>query len=312
MDKNQILAEWDRYVQSPAELAYSRARRFPFHTREALAETLGIDPAGRVLEVGSGTGILGAHLAHVLDSPDRIELVEPNEVFREADVPDLLKNDPGVNIHDARGESLPFDDNRFDHVVSHTLFNILDDGLRNEVLAEMKRVCRPGGTIIGMDAVAGASWRPAEATFQEEDQQARKERFYDLHREVHTELGTGLYESCEEMPAWFGEEGLDPVETRGWFQPCRLSDDHWASEQTNALINLEYQSNLDRIENLRRLMKETDRWDDEYGELFRELAMDFQRLSHRRRKVFDSAGESGWSGGASLITIGTIPKDGQE
>lgn len=307
LDRETILANWDHYVQSPAELAHSRARRFPFRTREALAGVLDVEPDHRVLEVGSGTGILGAHLGHVLDEPDQMELVEPNDNLRTAEVPSSLKNDPGVQIHEADGESLPFDDNRFDRIISHTLFNILGDTTREQILSEMKRVAKPRAVIVAMDAVAGASWRPDGAGFEEDEQIERRDRFYEIHQEVHTALETGLYNSFERMPGWFSDHEID-VETRGWFQPCRLSDDHWSDEQVNDLINLEYQANLDRIENLRRLLKETDRWASEHGELFRQLAMDFQRLSHRRRKVFDSAGETGWTGGASLVVLGQLPK----
>lgn len=306
MDKETILEKWDRYVQSPAELAYSRSRRFPLHTIEVLADVMGLSRDDKILEVGSGTGILGSHLGHWVQSPGQVQLVEPNDNFRNADVPESLKDDPGVKKEEARGESMPYDDGTFDAVVSHTLFNILDDDRATSILGEMKRVCRESGRIIGMDAVAGASWYP-DAVQLEDEQQERRDEFFEIHRDVHTDLDTGLYESRENMPGWFREQGLSPVETRGWFQPCRLSDDHWTDEQVNDLINLEYQANLDRIENLRRLLKETDRWNEEHGELFRDLAMDFQRLSHRRRKVFDSADETGWAGGASLVAIGINP-----
>lgn len=305
LDKKEILAHWDKYVQSPAELAYSRGRRFPRHTIDALAGVLGLDRADEILDVGSGTGILGAHLGQWVQSPEQVQLIEPNENLREADVPESLKEDPGVNVDGARGESMPFDDNAFDVVLSHTLFNILGDDPAESILDEMKRVCRQGGQIIGMDAVAGASWFPGSVQLDDE-QQDRRSEFFDIHREVHTELESGLYNSRENLPGWFRDQGFSTVETRGWFQPCRLSDDHWTDQQVNDLINLEYQANLDRIENLRRLLKETGRWEEEHGELFRDLAMDFQRLSHRRRKVFDSADETGWSGGASLVVLGTI------
>jgi SAM-dependent methyltransferase len=304
LDRDTILSNWDQYVQSPAELAHSRARRFPYRTRESLASVLDVGPDHEVLEVGSGTGILGAHLGQVLSDPSQMHLVEPNDTFRGADVPESLKTDPGVRVHDADGRRMPFEEDRFDRVLSHTLFNILDESTRAEMLDEMKRVVRPGGKIIAMDAVAGAHWRPDAAGLEEDEQKERKDRFYELHQSVHTDVDTGLYRSFNRLPGWFQQQGLQSVETRGWFQPCRLSDDHWSEDQTNALINLEYQANLDRIENLRRLMKETGHWEAEYGELFRDLAMDFQRLSHRRRKVFDSAGESGWTGGASLVVIG--------
>lgn len=299
MDKKQILDHWHNYVQSPAELAFSRARRFPFHMRQPLASTLGIRPSDRVLEVGSGTGILYSHLSHTLDSIEQIVAVEPNETYRNADVPESLKNDPGVEVKEARGEDLPFADDEFDHVTCHTLFNVLDSDMREAVLREMKRVTRPGGVITAMDAVAGAHWYPPDNQ-PEEAQRKLKTEFYDLHQQIHEDLETGLYNTFNQLPGWLAEHGLD-VQTRGWFQPFRLSDDHWTEQQVNDLINLEYQANRDRIENLRRLLQETNRWKEEYGDLFRELAMDSQRVSHRRRKLFDHAKESGWTAGATLI-----------
>lgn len=304
MKKSKILKNWDKLIQSPAELAYSRARRFPFHVRESLSSVLGIQPSDRVLEVGSGTGICASHLSHVLDSPGQLQAVEPNVNFREADVPSSLRNDPGVKFHDARGEELPFTDDEFDVTYSHTLFNVLEKEQRDAILAEMKRVTAPGGRIIAMDAVAGAHWYPPENQLQEEEQIERKQRFYDLHQQTHERWDTGLYNTFNELPGWFVEQGLESVETRGWFQPFRLRDECWSDEQVNDLINLEYQASRDRIENLRRFLQATDEWKPEYSDWFRELAMDFQQLSHRRRKLFDTASETGWTAGATLIAYG--------
>ncbi|MFB6356929.1 MAG: class I SAM-dependent methyltransferase [bacterium] len=305
MDPEDILQNWDRYVQSPAELASSRAKRFPDHAMERLVSILGFTPSCDVLEIGSGVGILSSHLDRYL-TEGTVYALEPNVNFCTSDVPDTLRKPSSRNIIQGDGREIPLTDDSVDVVLSHTLLNTCAETIRNGIMKEMKRVVRPSGTVVSMDAVAGASWWPDYVQPAEEEEQERYDRFYSIHREIHEQINTGLYTTFNRTPAWFEESGVRNIETRGWFQPCRLSDDVWSEQQRIDLINLEHQANRDRLDNLRRLMEETGEWDPEYSDLFRQLAMDFQQKSFRRRKAFEQNRESGWSGGASLVVVGQI------
>ncbi len=99
--------------------------------------------AGRVLEVGSGTGLNARHY-----DPARVEAVqavEPDPHMRRRAAPRVAAAAVPVTLHDAPGERLPFDDASFDAVVfTWSLCTIPDPAA---ALAEAWRVLKPGGTL---------------------------------------------------------------------------------------------------------------------------------------------------------------------
>ena len=101
-----------------------------------------IAPEDKVLECACGTGLLSAVIAgkcrqltatdfapKMLKRAEKNCAAYSNVQFRQADI--LL---------------LDFRDNSFDKVVAGNVIHLLDEPLR--ALAELKRVCRPGGTLI--------------------------------------------------------------------------------------------------------------------------------------------------------------------
>jgi trans-aconitate methyltransferase len=98
----------------------------------------------RWLDVGCGTG---AFTELVLDtcSPSAISAIDPAtgqiEFARGQTIARL------VDFRVADAAALPFPDGMFDIVVSALVINFISDRLR--AIAEMRRVCRPGGMVTG-------------------------------------------------------------------------------------------------------------------------------------------------------------------
>lgn len=103
---------------------------------------LPIEPGDRVLEVGVGTGLSLPHYpsgAKVLG----IDISEPmlDQARRRADA---LELDTDLRRMDARDLSLAND--TFDHVLAPYVISVVPEPER--VMQEIRRVCRPGGTVI--------------------------------------------------------------------------------------------------------------------------------------------------------------------
>jgi phosphatidylethanolamine/phosphatidyl-N-methylethanolamine N-methyltransferase len=112
--------------------------------RKAAVSTLNQLPAGRVLEVGVGTGISlplykRRHRIVGIDlSPDMLERAEKRVVRRGLDNVEAL--------HEMDAAELSFADCSFDVAVAMFVMTVVPEPRR--VLAEMARVVRPGGHVV--------------------------------------------------------------------------------------------------------------------------------------------------------------------
>ncbi len=133
-----------------------------------------IPAAGMGLEVGVGTGRFATPLGIGMG-------VEPAKAMAER------ARQRGIDVREARAESLPFRDESFDFVLMVTTICFLEDP--PQALAEAKRVMRPGGRIIiGMidrNSPLGKDYERKKAT----------SKFYKYARFLSVDLVMGWLES---------------------------------------------------------------------------------------------------------------------
>jgi ubiquinone/menaquinone biosynthesis C-methylase UbiE len=114
---------------------------------------------GRVLEVGSGTGLnLGLYPPAV----ESVDALDPNPGMHELARRRLGRTARQVALHEGRGEALPFADRSFDTVVSTWTLCSVEDPPR--VFDEVYRVLRPGGRLLLIEH--GLAPEPAVARWQ--------------------------------------------------------------------------------------------------------------------------------------------------
>jgi ubiquinone/menaquinone biosynthesis C-methylase UbiE len=113
----------------------------------------GVDLGRRMLEVGPGPGATTDWLRHQVEELVVVEIEQAAaEALRERFA------DTGVEVVNADASALPFDDDSFDAAGSFTmLHHVPSVRLQNQVLAELLRVLRPGGTLIGSDSLHSTS-----------------------------------------------------------------------------------------------------------------------------------------------------------
>ena len=123
-------AVWDR-------LSATNERRFGKKIRPRIMEEM----AGRVLEVGAGTG---ASFSYYPDDAQVVATEPDPHMLKRAEKRLAEMNRPNIELRQAPAESLPFDDASFDHVLSTLVFCSVRD--QSKALAEARRVLKPGGT----------------------------------------------------------------------------------------------------------------------------------------------------------------------
>jgi SAM-dependent methyltransferase len=109
--------------------------------REFLA-WLAVPPERRWLDVGCGTGALSETVLREA-APAEVVGCDPSKGFIAYACEQVRDGRVRFDVEDAR--SLPYEDDRFDAVISGLVLNFVPDSER--ALADMARVTRPGGTV---------------------------------------------------------------------------------------------------------------------------------------------------------------------
>lgn len=126
-------------------------------------DRLGLEPGGRILDVGCGWGRLAfalrdemgpgveyegfdPHTKHVQFAQKSLGMAHPRFGVHIADIANEIYN-PGGSLVPIRFR-FPYSDDRFDAVVAHALFRYLQPEAFEHYVAEIARVLRPGGRFL--------------------------------------------------------------------------------------------------------------------------------------------------------------------
>jgi SAM-dependent methyltransferase len=121
--------------------AYDRFMgRYSVPLARQFASVAAVAVGQRVLDVGCGPGALTAELVERL-GPAGVAAVDPSESFVAA----VRERHPGVDVHRAAAEQLPFGDRGFDAALAQLVVHFMSDPVVG--LREMARVTRTGGVV---------------------------------------------------------------------------------------------------------------------------------------------------------------------
>ena len=113
----------------------------------------GTGPEDIVLDVACGPGLLACAFARVARHVTGIDLTP--RMLEQARTLQRTHRLENVTWHEGDVRTLPFQDASFSIVTTRFTFHHFEDPLM--VLKEMRRVCRPGGTILVADTAPGAA-----------------------------------------------------------------------------------------------------------------------------------------------------------
>ena len=210
---------YERRLWAGQVSAYERGfARLTAHTAGALLDAAGVTAETRLLDVGTGPGVVaGAAVARGA----RVTAVDAEPSMAEA----AARNVPGLDVRVAVLPDLPLNDGEFDAVTGNFIINLVADPAA--ALTELARVLRVGGRLaltcwnyppaavqsIGTEAIeaAGVPW-PDDIPvppFREYSSPGAFEALLD---------GTGFVEAIARRVSW--EHRVDPEE---WWADVYLS-----------------------------------------------------------------------------------------
>ena len=115
---------------------------------------------GRILEIGFGTG---RNLRHYPPTVKRIEAIDPDFDLDRLSMPRIARAAIEVDFHHLDAEHLPFEEARFDTVVSTFTLCSIPDVVH--ALGEIRRVLKPDGQFLFLEH--GRAPDPAVARWQD-------------------------------------------------------------------------------------------------------------------------------------------------
>lgn len=199
-----------------------------------VAEAALIGPGQAVLDVGCGTGVLAREAARRA-GPERVIGLDCNDGMLAV----ARAREPAIHWLRGWAEDLPFEDGRFDAVVSQFGLMFFDD--REGALREMWRVVKPGGRL------AVAVFGPLEDTPGYASMVALLERLFgaSISNELRAPYSLG---DVAALRALFGAAGVDRTridtvvgrarfpsiadwvrtDVRGWTLADRIDDEQFA------------------------------------------------------------------------------------
>ena len=142
---------WSEYFQNPFYLDVTRRHLINEELRPAILKYCGVTEGCAVLDVGCGTGYFSRFLANGEPSI-HVTGLEYDKGFVEYACHDKENGSLDLTFIQGDAHELPFDDETFDVVTSHTFLTSVSEP--EKALKEMLRVCRKDGTVSSITAMS--------------------------------------------------------------------------------------------------------------------------------------------------------------
>ena len=163
-----------------------------------------LTPAADVLDVGCGPGTITVGLAGQVPAGRVVGIDAAAEALADASAEAARRNQRNVTFEAGDAGHLRFDDAAFDIVHAHQVLQHLSDPVG--ALAEMRRVCRPGGLVAARDGdYGGFFWFPSDPGLDE---------WQALYRNVARALG-GEPDAGRHLLSWARAAGFSSIEASG-------------------------------------------------------------------------------------------------
>ena len=205
--KNKMNTAWSTYIQRPETLYQTRSLRFDDRFQDGYIRAFDINHVKNILEIGAGPGALTQALnrwypnARVTGSDRDTAFVD----FAKAKAPDIDFIEADIN-------ALPFHDNSFDAVISHTVQEHVEP---DKFYGEQYRILKPGGICLVLSAGRRSIQIPSGAVSKTSDfEKEMHSKAEPYHSAADEKYSVGKYGCNEqELPQQMSRYGFKDIRT---------------------------------------------------------------------------------------------------
>ncbi len=301
--------KWSVYFQNPEYLERTRMFLIAEEMKPLVRRWCGLRDGMNVLDVGCGTGYFTRLLASGRERirATGLDLEEPFIAYAREKA-----KEQGAEIAFVTGNALalPFEEHSFDLVASHTFFTSIPEP--DLAMAEMKRVCRDGGTIASVTAMSflpsalAAGQYPSECKWVEA-YRTLSERIHQAYYTMDPLQNRMHGVKPTDMPRFFVKSGLKNVCAYPLGKVFSLSNGAVSREEKLQYIDLFQSSEEKRLDAFMALPETEQYITGEMAEQYRSLVRekcDWHRAHPDENSIWD------WQGDANILVTGRVDKGG--
>lgn len=298
--------QWSVYFQNPEFLEQTRMFLIQPELKPLIRAWCHVGKGTRILDVGCGTGYFTRLLVEDGHSVTAVGL-DIEEPFIDYARRAAAERSLPIEFLTGDALALPFEDESFDLVASHTFFTSISDPVK--AMSEMKRVLRPGGTVASvtamsfMPSVLDPGEYPPDCIWAEELRKRENQILQAYYRlDPLFQRTEGLKPAA--VPRFFSRQGLEDVSAYPIGKMFCLSNAAVPTEEKLEWIRLYRLSEEKRMEaflklpEMRALLSEEDA--GRYLELVREKC-GWLSAHTNENTVWE------WNGNANLLITGRKP-----
>lgn len=294
---------WSVYFQNPEYLERTRMFLVPPEMHPLIREWCGLKDGMNVLDVGCGTGYFTRLLAEggKKVTVTGLDLEKPFIEFAKRRAAHF---DPPITFIEGDALNLPFGDETFDLVVSHTFLTSVPDPVR--AMDEMKRVTRPGGRIASVTTMSMVPGLSDDGQYPEDcgwlaEYRRMSRKFTDACFSIDPIEPRVAGLNPVRVPRFFAEQGLKKISAWPLGKVFSLSNAAVSPEEKLLYLDLFEDSENKQLDafmalpEMRAYFTEEDA--DSYRRLIRERC-DWYRERPEENAVWE------WQGGANVLVAG--------